>query len=39
MGIIIENSKQEKNYTFDIKIVEKFINEVSDKIKKELNDI
>ena len=39
MGIIIENSKQEKNYTFDIKIVEKFINEVSNKIKKELNDI
>jgi len=36
MGIIIENSKRERAYTFDTYIVEKFINNTIIKIKEEL---
>ena len=36
MGIIIENSKRERAYTFDTYIVEKFINNAIIKIKEEL---
>ena len=36
MGIIIENSKRERTYTFDTYIVEKFINNTIIKIKEEL---
>ena len=36
MGIIIENSKRERTYTFDTYIVEKFINNAIIKIKEEL---
>ena len=36
MGIIIENSKRERTYTYDTYIVEKFINNTIIKIKEEL---
>ena len=36
MGIIIENSKRERTYTFDTYVVEKFINNAIIKIKEEL---
>lgn len=36
MGIIIENSKRERTYTFDTYVVEKFINNTIIKIKEEL---
>ena len=31
MGIIIQNSKEEKEYTFNIELVNKFINEITKK--------
>ena len=37
MGIIIENSKQEKAYSFDIYSVKNFIKQTTDKILEELN--
>ena len=37
MGIIIENSKQEKAYSFDIYSVNDFIKQTTDKILEELN--
>ena len=36
MGILIENSKQEKTYTLDIKPIEQFIDETAEEILKEL---
>ena len=36
MGIIIENSKQERGYTFDIYPVEDFIKEATEKLIEEL---
>ncbi len=36
MGLLIENSKQEKNYTFDIEMIKEFIEEASNKIIEEL---
>ena len=36
MGLIIENTKIEKAYTFDITIIKEFINKISDEIVKEL---
>lgn len=38
MGIIIENSKQEKNYIFDIYLVKQFIEETKERILKEIKD-
>ena len=35
-GIIIENSKQEKNYIFDIYLINNFIEKVKERILKEL---
>ena len=37
MGIIIENSKDEKTYSLDIEQIKNFINETADKIVKELD--
>ena len=37
MGVIIENSKLEKSYIFDIKLIYNFINTCVEKIIKELN--
>lgn len=39
MGIIIENSKEEKTYLLDITQIKNFINETVDKIEKELEII
>lgn len=36
MGVIIENSKVEKNYTFDIILIKEFIKDTVDKIREEL---
>ena len=36
MGILIENSKEEKTYTFDINTIENFINTATEEILKEL---
>lgn len=36
MGIIIENSKQERSYTFDIYPVEEFIKDTTEKLIEEL---
>ena len=36
MGILIENSKEEKTYTFDINLIEDFINTTADEIINEL---
>lgn len=36
MGIIIENSKTQKTYTFDLASIKKFIEEASDKIIEEI---
>jgi len=36
MGLIIENTKIEKAYTFDIIIIKEFINKISDEIVREL---
>ena len=36
MGIIIENTKVEKAYTFDIYTIKKYIDETVNKIIKEL---
>ena len=38
MGIIIENSKQEKNYIFDINSINSFIEKTVQTIKKELKN-
>lgn len=38
MGIIIENSKQEKNYVFDIYLINEFINNCVNKILDELKN-
>lgn len=37
MGVIIENSKLEKSYIFDITLIDNFINTCVEKIIKELN--
>lgn len=37
MGILIENSKSEKKYTFDIYIIDNFIQHATEEIIKELN--
>lgn len=39
MGIIIENSKEEKKYSFDIELVKEFVNNTCKKIKEEINNI
>lgn len=39
MGIIIENSKEDKKYSFDIELVKEFINNTCKKIKEEINNI
>jgi len=39
MGIIIENSKEEKKYSFDIELIKDFINNTCKKIKEEINNI
>lgn len=36
IGIIIENSNEEKTYTFDIHSIKNFINETADRIVKEI---
>ena len=36
MGIIIENTKENKAYSFDITLVKEFIDKISDEIIKEL---
>lgn len=36
MGIIIENSKEEKKYSFDIELIKDFINNTCKKIKEEI---
>ena len=38
MGIIIENSKKEKTYTFDMLSINNYIKEAVDTIKKDLNE-
>ncbi len=38
MGIIIENSKQEKNYLFDIYLIKEFIEEAKTRILQEIKD-
>lgn len=38
MGIIIENSKQEKNYIFDIYLIKQFIEDTKERILKEIKD-
>ena len=38
MGILIENTKEEKAYTFDIYPVEEFIDNTAEEIIKELNN-
>ncbi len=38
MGILIENSKEEKTYTIDIEPVEKFIDKTAEEILKTLNN-
>ena len=38
MGIIIENSKKDKNYIFDIYLIKNFIEDTKNKILKELKD-
>lgn len=38
MGIIIENSKQEKNYVFDIYVINQFIEDTKKRILKEIKD-
>ena len=37
MGVIIENSKLEKSYIFDITLIDNFINTCVEEIIKELN--
>ena len=39
MGIIIENSKEEKKYSFNIELIKDFINNTCKKIKEEINNI
>lgn len=36
IGIIIENSNEEKTYTFDIHSIKNFVNETTDRIVKEI---
>lgn len=38
MGIIIENSKEEKNYVFDSSVLKEFISQCTDKILKKLDE-
>ena len=38
MGIIIENSKEEKTYSLDIEQIKKFITNTVDKLEKELKE-
>lgn len=38
MSIIIENSKEEKNYIFDIYLIKEFIEETKERILQELKD-
>lgn len=38
MGIIIENSKREKNYVFDIYLVKQFIEDTKERILQEIKD-
>lgn len=38
MGVIIENSKQEKNYLFDIYLIKEFIEEAKTRILQEIKD-
>lgn len=38
MGILIENSKEEKLYTFDIFEIKKFISQTVEEIERELNN-
>lgn len=38
IGIVIENSKEDKNYTLDIYPIEEFINETAKEISKELSN-
>jgi len=38
MGVIIENSKQEKNYVFDIYLVKQFIEDTKERILQEIKD-
>lgn len=38
MGIIIENSKQEKNYIFDIYLIKQFIEDTKERILQEIKD-
>lgn len=37
MGILIENSKEDKLYTFDLFEIKKFVDKVVEKIERELN--
>ena len=38
MGVIIENSKREKNYVFDIYLVKQFIEDTKERILQEIKD-
>ena len=38
MGIIIENSKREKNYVFDIYLIKQFIEDTIERILQEIKD-
>lgn len=38
MGIIIENSKREKNYVFDIYLIKQFIEDTKERILQEIKD-
>ena len=38
MGIIIENSTNEKNYIFDIYLIKEFIETTKERILKEIKD-
>lgn len=39
MGLLIENTKEEKPYVFDIKIIEDFISHVVEKIEERLKEV
>lgn len=38
MGIIIENSNQDKNYIFDIYLIKEYIQETKERILQELKN-
>lgn len=38
MGVIIENSTNEKNYIFDIYLIKEFIETTKERILKEIKD-